>query len=82
MARYVFLSLSSQNLSHPVDDVMRHERLSVVFADVAIGCDAGLGPQIPGELATLVIFHNDGLFALGEDGSDCLSMERHNPLDL
>src|SRR5688572_28918361 len=33
--------LAGEDGLHPVDDVVRHERLSVVLPDVAVGHDAG-----------------------------------------
>ena len=38
---------------------MRHERLAIVFSNVAVGDDAGFGSQITRELAAVVILDDD-----------------------
>ena len=42
--------LAGQNVLDAGHDVLRLERLAVVLANVAVGDDAGLGPQVPSEL--------------------------------
>ena len=58
------LCLPGQLLFDRFDNVMRHERFAVVFADVAVGVEAGLAPEIAGELATVAVLNDDDLFAL------------------
>ena len=60
-ARYCFVQFSCarQNLLDAVDDVVRHERLAIVLANVAVGDEAGLGAQIARELAAVVVLDDD-----------------------
>src|SRR5262245_47202647 len=41
----VLLAGAGQDGGDAIDDMVRHERLPIVFADVAVGHDAGLRPQ-------------------------------------
>ena len=53
-----------------VDDVMRHERLAVIFADVAVRGDAGFRAQIARELAAVIVFNDDDVFAARKEPGD------------
>src|SRR6266480_2542942 len=59
MDRYIFLRCARQNLFNAIDNMMRHKRLAIIFPNMAVGDDAGFGPQITRELAAVVIFDND-----------------------
>src|SRR6476469_7748830 len=60
---------------------MGHERFAVVFADVALGIEPGLAPEIAGELAAVgVLDHNDIL--LPKDPADLIGVEGNNPFYL
>jgi hypothetical protein len=52
------------------DNVMGHERFAVVLADVAVRVEAGLAPEITGELAAVIVLNHDDMFALREDAAD------------
>src|SRR5436190_20363404 len=60
---------------------MRHERFAVVLADVTLGVESGLAPEIAGELAAVgVLNHNDIL--LPKDPADLGGVERNDPFYL
>jgi hypothetical protein len=44
MDRNILLRFSSQDLLDAIDNMMRHERLAVIFSNVSVGDDTGLGP--------------------------------------
>src|SRR5919198_3620690 len=46
MNRHVFFSLASQNPLHAVHNVVGKKWFSVIFSDMAIGDDGGLGSEI------------------------------------
>ena len=60
---------------------MRHERLAVVLADVTVGGDAGLAPQVAVELSRVVVFDDEGLPRPRKRLGDGLGVERQDPLD-
>src|SRR6266545_6575979 len=74
--------LAGKLLFHGFDDVVRHERLAVVFANVAMGVEARLAAQVAGELAAVIVFDDDDLLALRKDAADLGGMKRDNPLDV
>ena len=63
-------------------NVVRHERLSVVFANVSIGHEAGLASQVACKLATEVVLDDDGVARILQDVEDCVSMQGHEPANL
>jgi len=67
---------------HGVDEVVRHERFAVVFADVPVRGRAGLGAQVTGELAAVIILDDDDPLALRKNTRHHVGVERHNPLDV
>ena len=44
-------------------DVMRSERLPIVFANMAVSAKAGFGAEIAGKLAGIIILDNDDALA-------------------
>src|SRR6202011_6001098 len=64
------------------DNVMWHERFAVVLANVAVRVEAGLAPEITGELTAVGVLYDDNMLALREDATDLGSVERNNPFDL
>ncbi len=74
--------VASELFFYRFHDVVRHERLSVVFANVSIGHEAGLTSQVAGELPTEVVFHDDGVACILQDVDDCVAMQRHQPANL
>ena len=63
------LSLAVQDVLYGGDDMLRLERFAVVLADVAVGRDAGLGPQVARELAALAVLDDDDAPAPAEESS-------------
>ena len=74
--------LAGQLLFDRFDNVMRHERFAVVLADVAVRVEAGLAPEVTGELAAVVVLDNDDLLAAREDAADLRGVERDDPFDV
>src|SRR5436309_1682033 len=79
---HVEFGRARQDRPDTIHDVVRHERLAVVFSDVAVRREARLRPEIPRKLAAVVVLHDQDLRAPGEDRHDLLAVERHQPLDL
>ena len=44
---------------HTIDDVVRHERLAIVFADVTVDVQPGLAPHVAEELSSMVILDDN-----------------------
>src|ERR1041385_8190721 len=61
--------------------MMRHERLAVVLANMAVRGEAGFRAQVAGELAAVIVLHDDHLLAAREDAHHFLGVKRNNPLD-
>src|SRR2546430_9693201 len=60
---------------------MGHERFAVVLANVALGVESGLAPEIAGKLAAVgVLNHNDVL--LPKDPADLGGVEGNDPFYL
>src|ERR1035438_1035492 len=57
---------------HRLNEGVRHERLPVVFADVAVRGEAGLGAEIACELARVIVFNDDDFVASGKDAHHLL----------
>src|SRR3989442_9219308 len=62
-----------------IDDVVRHERLAVVFADVTVGGEARLRSEIARELSAVVVLDDDDLRASREDRHDLGGVQRDQP---
>src|SRR5580698_9768167 len=58
---------------------MGHERFAVVFADVAVGGNAGFRAQEAGELAALIIFDDDDPLAAAQKTRDLFAVEGDDP---
>src|SRR2546428_1441173 len=76
---HLFAGQDSLDAGH---DVLRLERLAVIFPDVTVCDDSGLGPQVPRELPALVVLDDDDAPALAESGANLFSVEGHQELDL
>src|SRR5436190_23701579 len=73
--------LAGQLRFHCFDYVVRHERLSVVLADVTVRCETGFAPEITSELATLIILDQDHILTAPENGADLRRVQWHNPFN-
>src|SRR5881397_4104122 len=73
--------LAGQLRFHCFDNVVRHERLAVVLADVTVRGETGFAPEITGELATLIVFNQDHVLTAPENGADLRRVQWHNPFD-
>ena len=63
LIRYVKIRFASQLFQHTIDDVMGHEWLTVILADVPVHGQPGLTAQEAVELAGVIILYDDGLLA-------------------
>src|SRR5215475_7989491 len=75
-------ALASQLLFDRFDNVMRHKRLTIIFANVPVSVKAGFGPQVSGELAAEIVLNDDHLLAAREDAADFGGVEGNDPFDV
>src|SRR5438128_2285172 len=75
-------ALAGQDVLDAGHDVVRLERLTVVFANVGVGGDARLRAQVAGELAALGVLHDDDAPAVAKYFADFLNVEGHQELDV
>src|ERR1700674_3103536 len=61
---------------------MGHEGFAVVLADVTVGIEAGLAPEVTGELAAVGVLYDDDMLALQKNAADLSSVEWNDPSDL
>src|SRR5207247_11202648 len=73
--------LTGQLRFHCFDNVVRHERLAVVLADVTVRGETGFAPEITGKLATLIVLNQDDILAASENGTDFHRVQWHNPFN-
>src|SRR5215471_10071385 len=73
--------LAGQLRFHGFDNVVRHERLAVVLADVTVRGETGFAPEITGELAALIVLNDDHILTAPENGADLRRVQRHNPFN-
>src|SRR5262245_38958382 len=66
---------------HCVDNVVWHEWLAVVLADVTVPREAGFAPEITGELATVIVLNHYDILTARKNGADFRRMQRHNPFN-
>ena len=71
-----------QLFPHRFHDVVRHERLAIVLADMAVGDEAGFAAQVAGKLAAVVVLDDDRVPGIFEDVDNRIAMQRHQPADL
>src|SRR5437764_939939 len=60
---------------------MGHERFAVVLADVALRVEAGLAPEVAGELAAVGVLDDDDIL-LPKDPADLSGVEGDDPFYL
>lgn len=82
MGWYRELGLAVQLFDDRFDDVVGHERLTVVLSDVAIRHEAGFAAQVSRKLTAIVVLHNEGVPSIFEDLKDCFTVEGNQPADL
>src|SRR5207253_7684473 len=82
MCRNRKFRLPAQLFLHRFDDVVRHERLSIVLADVSARDVAGFATQITGELAAVVVLYDDRVPCVFQNVKNRLAVERHEPANL
>ncbi len=76
------LGFALQLFLHCFHDVMGHERFPIVLSDISVGHEAGFASQVSGELAAVVVLHNDRVPGMFEEVQNCIAVERHKPADL
>src|SRR6266852_4242577 len=67
---------------HCFHNVVWHERLAIVFADVAVWHKAGFAAEITGKLPGVVVLDDDGVPRILQNLENRLAMQRHEPADL
>src|SRR5207244_10898631 len=72
----------AQLFLHRFNDVVRHEWLSIVLADVSARDVAGFATQITGELAAIVVLYNDRVPCVFQNVENRLAVQRHEPANL
>src|SRR5262249_47477332 len=82
LMRNIVGRLSGQMLQYSVHNMVRHERLAIVFPNVSIDGKTSFTPKISEKLPRIVVFHNDGFLGARQNINDVLSMKRNNPLDV
>src|SRR5437870_11678821 len=73
--------LAGQLSFHCFDNVVGHERLAVVLADVTVRRETGFAPEITGELAALIVLDQDHVLTAPENGADLRRVQWHNPFN-
>src|SRR5438552_3397705 len=74
--------LPAQLFLHRFNDVVRHEWLSIVLADVSARDVAGFATQITGELAAVVVLYDDRVPCVFQNVKNRLAVQRHEPANL
>src|ERR1051326_2685602 len=69
--------LTIQLVFHCFDNVVRHKRFAVVLANVTMRIESRFAAEITGELAALIVFNQNHIFASPENGTDLGCMQRH-----
>ena len=82
MGGYRELGFATQLLLYCLDDVVRHEWFPIVLSYIPIRHKAGFAPQVTGELAAVVVLHNDRAARAFEDVENCVAVQRHEPANL
>ena len=75
------MSLAGQLLFDGFHNVVRHEWLAVVLADVTVRIETGFAPEITGELAALIVLNQDHILTAPDNGTDLRRVQWHNPLN-
>src|SRR5882724_261848 len=82
MCRNGKFRLPAQLFLHRFDDVVRHERLSIVLADISARDVAGFATQITCELAAVVVLYDDRVPCVFQNVKNRLAVQRHEPANL
>src|SRR5216117_2456885 len=82
MCRNRKFRLPAQLFLHRFNDVVRHERFSIVLADVSARDVAGFATQITGELTAVVVLHDDRVPRVFQNVKNRLAVQRHEPANL
>src|SRR5438067_9212636 len=73
--------LAGQLRFHCFDNVVRHERLAVVLADVTVRGETGFASEVTGELTTLIVLNHNHILTAPENFPDFRHVQRHNPFN-
>src|SRR5579859_7042412 len=75
-------ALPTQLFPNRIHEVVRHERLPIVFANVPVRHKAGLTAQIARKLPAVVVLDDDRVPRALEDLENRLAVQRHQPANL
>src|SRR6267142_4634594 len=73
---------AAQLLLYRFHNMVRHERLPVVFSDVSVRHITSFAAQVAGELAAVVVLHDDRVTCVFQNVEDRVAVQRHKPADL
>src|SRR6266498_266971 len=79
---HVLRGVTGQNRLYTIDNVVRHERFTIVFADMSSSLEACFRAQITSELAAVVVLDNYHALACAQLLEDLLRVQGHEPFDL
>src|SRR5260370_8571248 len=82
MFGYRELGLAPQLFFYRFDNVVGHERFPIVLSDMPVRHEAGLAAQVAGELAAVVVLHNNRVPRAFEDVENRVAVQRYEPPDL
>src|SRR5580692_2216058 len=67
---------------HCFYNVVRHERLSIVLANVTPGHKTGFAAEVPSKLAGVIVLDDDGVPRILQNFENHITMEWHQPANL
>ena len=76
------LGCALQLFLYRFDDVVGHEGFPIVLSDMPVWYEAGFAAQVTGELAAIVVLHNDRVSNVFENVENRVAVQRHEPADL
>src|SRR5258707_341406 len=74
--------VAGELLLHCLHDVVRHEGFAIVLANVPVRHKAGFAAQVTRKLATVIVFHDDGVPRVPQNFENGVAMQRHEPANL
>src|SRR5258708_1984505 len=69
-------------LLHCLHDVMGHERLAVILADVPVRHEARFAAQVARKLPAVIVLHDDGVPRVPQNFENGFAMQWHEPANL
>src|SRR5215472_10489263 len=76
------MSLAGKLLLDRLHDVVRHERLAIVFANMPIRHETGFAAEIAGKLPAVIVLDDDGVPRVFQKFNNRLPVQRYEPANL